>query len=137
MAVNQQTGKSPQPRGKRGFISKKEANRLKNCFIRRDIIDCSAEIPAHHGIPEGRRVINLKTLAHALWCKGCNIPLSLKNIVSEKLTGLASTFKVKCSTCQVIYEVPTENVHPTTRKPSGGMGGRPTYDVNYKAVLGK
>lgn len=42
----------------------------------------------------GRRVVELNLLAEELWCKECEIPLSLRKIMEEKFMGLASILKI-------------------------------------------
>lgn len=64
------------------------------------------------------RVIDVKSIADELWCKKCNLQLSLKHIVKEKILGLASIFHVKCTKCKNIYLV--------------NISSFKTNDTNYK-----
>lgn len=71
---------------------------------------------------EGRRLVDLKVMAHALKCS-CGEILSLIDVYREDRIGYASVFHIKCRKCQVInlvptskmfnrrYEVNTETVH--------------------------
>ncbi|XP_077272808.1 uncharacterized protein LOC143903226 [Temnothorax americanus] len=73
-----------------------------------------------------RRIVELDTLASQLWCKNCDVALSLKNIVREKQLGLASVFYVKCMQCQCIHSVHTNDYNKKDR----------TYEVNAKLAFG-
>lgn len=53
----------------------------------------------------GRRVIDVELLAENLWCTECDIPLSLRFVMSEKRAGLASILNVQCKNCCAIYHV--------------------------------
>lgn len=59
---------------------------------------------------KGSRIINLKTLADDLWCSKCNIPLSLKFLVNEKVWGVGSYFTVKCFSCNLLFTVKTSPI---------------------------
>lgn len=55
----------------------------------------------------GRRIVDMDKLAQELWCIKCNIPLSLRFLVKEKIVGVASRLLIKCKGCQQIMEVNT------------------------------
>lgn len=85
------------------------------------------ETPPNFVSKKGRRVIDIDYFAEQMWCTGCEIPLSFKYLVEERLFGLASIFFIKCNACEKIYEV----------KSSTGDGMRSKFHVNYKLALGK
>ncbi len=81
---------------------------------------------------DGRRVVELGILADGLRaCEDCGVPLNLANTETETKDGLASILYVRCE-CGLINSVPTSKSH----KKIGGRG-RPVYNVNTKAALGK
>lgn len=85
-----------------------------------------------NSIVEGRRIVDIRTLANCLSCSGCNDILSLKDIEKEECRGLASIFDIRCRTCLLVNRVPTSAcVLKNDRK------RMKIYDVNSKAVLGK
>lgn len=57
-------------------------------------------------------------------------PLSLGNVIGEQHNGLASTFTVLCSQCNV------ENTIKTSKEHRSGARGPLTFDVNTRAALG-
>ena len=57
-------------------------------------------------------------------------PLSLGNVIEEQHNGLASTFTVICSQCNV------ENTIKTSKEHRSGARGPLTFDVNTRAALG-
>ncbi|XP_053594399.1 uncharacterized protein LOC128667606 [Microplitis demolitor] len=74
----------------------------------------------------GRRIVEINTLAKELWCFKCDIPLSLKNIQSEKQFGLSNIFCIKCLSCCKIHEVHTNKHHTDHTQ---------LYYVNFKLVI--
>ena len=74
------------------------------------------------------RIVDLNTLAEHLWCKACNIPLSLKDITSEWKCGLASVFTVKCTSCKMYHKV------CTNKKEDESSSYK--FDINMKAAFG-
>jgi len=79
----------------------------------------------------GRRVVELDTLAKALWCTACDIPLSLRNLEKEQQMGLASIMTVRCRECLAVYAVHTSKKVPNLN------GAKSLYASNCKAALGK
>ena len=57
-------------------------------------------------------------------------PSSLDNVIEEQHNGLASTFTVLCSQCNV------ENTIKTSKEHRSGARGPFTFDVNTRAALG-
>lgn len=55
-----------------------------------------------------RRIIDLNTLGDQLWCKNCQLPLSLNNRINENIHGLASIFTIQCMKCYNKYKVCTD-----------------------------
>ena len=83
---------------------------------------------ANYPVFNGRRLVEIKMLAAELWCTACDMPLSLRNIKSEQLFGLASIFQIQCKICDKIYFVHT-NYHRLTASQ--------LFDVNCKLAIGK
>jgi RNase P subunit RPR2 len=79
----------------------------------------------------GRRVVELDTLAKALWCTACDIPLSLRNLEKETQMGLASILSVRCRDCLAVYTVHTSKKVPNLN------GSKSLYASNCKAALGR
>ena len=80
-----------------------------------------------------RRVVELQQLSKELWCGKCKVPLSLRNTdkSSERQSGLAFQFKVKCHICGVFHPV-----HTGKRKWDEKTRSY-LYDMNCKLSLGK
>jgi hypothetical protein len=76
---------------------------------------------------EGRRIVELDTLATNMYCHKCNAWLRLSDIVDEVIHGLASYLYIKCTNavCNHINLVPT-----------GKRNAKRGFDVNSKAYLG-
>lgn len=83
---------------------------------------------------DGRRIVHLKTLARDLWCSECDKSLSLRNVVDERIFGLASLLKVKCLDCSTICMVKTDNdrVSVTTNRNKT----KKEFPVNIKLAIG-
>ncbi|XP_024890202.1 uncharacterized protein LOC112466368 isoform X2 [Temnothorax curvispinosus] len=77
---------------------------------------------------DGRRIVDLAHLAAELWCKECNLPLSLRYATDEFRSGLASIITVKCTKCGNSYKVTTNAEVPGD--------AHMYYTVNLKAVMG-
>lgn len=76
---------------------------------------------------KGCRIINLKKLADELWCNKCNIPLSLKFALKEKVCTLGSYLNIQCTQCDIIHNVQTSTISTKSD----------VFDINYKCVVGK
>jgi len=76
---------------------------------------------------EGRRVVELLSLAEDLWCEKCNLTLSLRNSISERHRGLSSIIIVKCPQCD-------RHCFVYTNKPCPDDGH--SFPVNTKAAMG-
>lgn len=119
--------KGPLLRDKRGkFISKKNKQRMDNVLL--SISERALKNAKYSSCP-GRRIVEFDTLAKELWCSRCNLPLSLRNIVSETHHGLASTLDIICQNCTTKYKV-------DTCKSYQSESGRTRFPVNGKAVIG-
>lgn len=78
-----------------------------------------------------RRIVDLNLLAETLWCETCDVPLTLRSMLGEKMSGLNSTFKVHCNSCGHLKDVNTSKNYFRKTK-----SGRSLYDVNMKVTLG-
>jgi hypothetical protein len=118
--------------GRNGFVSKYKYNKFKNAEkLGQRIADRVLETGTTFTKSSGRRIVDLDVLANDLWCSTCDSALTLKDIVNENLSGLASVFSVKCNTCDIVHEVSTSACQPTEK------GGRPLFNVNMKIAMGK
>lgn len=116
-------------RDKKGkFVSQKRKRRQDN--VLKSIADRKRDGSSASYTFSGRRIVELKTLATELWCSACDLPLSLRDIISEAHHCLASTFEVKCRQCQRKYKVHTS-------KPHQNATGSIRYSTNGKVVVGK
>jgi len=93
------------------------------------------EVKEKNEILEGRRIIDLKTLANELICKKCGVILSLMNAESEKRKGLASIFTIKCQNCRNNSRVVTDTVHIVTN-PKCKKKETIHFDVNTRVSIG-
>ncbi|XP_039302328.1 uncharacterized protein LOC120357045 [Solenopsis invicta] len=84
---------------------------------------------------EGRRIVDLKTLAKELFCKKCDAMVSLLDTVEETRVGLASMFSVKCRSCMTIIRVATDKKHATSKENKQGRQIA-HYDVNTRGAMG-
>ncbi|KAJ8676959.1 hypothetical protein QAD02_012746 [Eretmocerus hayati] len=73
---------------------------------------------------EGCRVFNVPKLAEDLWCNNCDACLSLRHVVHEQQSGIASKITVQCQHCKKILQV------LTSEKKSK------YYDTNLKLAIG-
>lgn len=80
-------------------------------------------------IVEGRRIINMKHVAHNMFCLSCKAVLSFIDIKEEKRVGVASLFSIQCRVCQKITVVTTDKQH----KVDGQLSH---FDCNTELVLG-
>ncbi|KAK0170513.1 hypothetical protein PV328_008351 [Microctonus aethiopoides] len=78
---------------------------------------------------DGRRIVELTTLAKNLKCSQCEDMLSLEKIVKEKRIGPNSLLLIRCRKCAINTLVPTGKMHITNNN-------KTKADVNTKAVLG-
>lgn len=69
-------------------------------------ISNTAEENDFHETVEGRRLVDIPTLAKNLSCEFCKELLSLNDIVFEKRVGLASLFTAQCRKCLFNTPVP-------------------------------
>ena len=74
-----------------------------------------------------RRIVEMSQIAIDLWCSSCQVPLSLRQFISEKQHGLAFIMNVRCWKCGLIREV-------KTARPSSNR--KNTFDMNYKLTNG-
>ncbi|KAJ8678038.1 hypothetical protein QAD02_013825 [Eretmocerus hayati] len=74
----------------------------------------------------GSRLVDLDVLGNELWCKPCDIPLSLKNRTAERKSGLASIFTIRCQLCLRSHLVETQKKN---EKDS-------TYEINSRLAFG-
>lgn len=81
---------------------------------------------------EGRRIINVSTLAKSLWCCSCKECLSLDFIEEEKREGFGSKLLVRCHKCLLLNTVYTDKQHNCTED-----GRKARFNVNSKVALGK
>ncbi|XP_046408211.1 uncharacterized protein LOC124172766 [Ischnura elegans] len=116
-------------RHKGRFAKAKKAKRFENLKI------CSAreksEVSGDNNIIlEGSRIVDVMFLAQQLICSGCDNVLSLLDIVSESVIGLASKWTINCRQCGIDKSVCTSksNTNPETNRIS--------YSINIKAALG-
>lgn len=73
----------------------------------------------------GRRVVEIQHMADQMVCQQCGTLLHIRDIISEKLYGLASVFTLLCRSCN------------TTRKiTSGKRDGCGGFEINYKVTIG-
>lgn len=79
------------------------------------------------------RIVNWEHLCKQLRsCQHCNKgPLSLQNTVQEKRVGLGFISKIKCSECNEINQIRTDEVHECDDK-----RGRKRSKLNERCVLG-
>eukprot|EP00117_Sycon_ciliatum_P037279 scpid98556/ scgid27918/ len=79
----------------------------------------------------GRRIVDISLLVERCrrGCCSCKTVLNLVDIVSEQRSGLASIFRVKCSSCR------TENLVQTSKSVVSKNGKRRVFSVNTKAAL--
>lgn len=80
----------------------------------------------------GRRILSLHVFARNMWCKDCDIPLSLIYLEEEKLFGLTPVFYIRCYKCLGLKEV-----HGDSKAPPAEGCSRSLYSANMKAALGK
>ncbi|KAJ8665908.1 hypothetical protein QAD02_007570 [Eretmocerus hayati] len=73
---------------------------------------------------EGCRVFNVPKLAEDLWCNNCDACLSLRHVVHEQQSGIASKITVQCQHCKKFLQV------LTSEKKSK------YYDTNLKLAIG-
>ncbi|XP_066593220.1 uncharacterized protein [Prorops nasuta] len=76
---------------------------------------------------QGRRIVEIETIAKSLWCKSCKERLFLDKIESSKGHGVAETFIIRCEKCLLLNEVPTSKQHD--------VNGYRRFDVNSKIAL--
>ena len=81
---------------------------------------------------EGRRIVELELISNALICQNCKTDIYLRDIISEKISGLASILTVKCLKCDTATKVPTGKRHRLTQERGPGR-----FDVNTKLAAGK
>lgn len=84
---------------------------------------------AGNNLEEGRRIIDYKYLATQFQCQRCSGDLSPLHTISETRHGVASTFVVKCQSCD--YD---NNIYSSTWKTS--KSNRRLFDANTKLALG-
>ena len=99
-------------------------------------VDETESCEASCGWREGRRIVELGHLAEQLRMCGnakCDRPLYLHNITREERSGYASILYITCE-CGMPNQVTTGKSH---RDPNKSKRGRPVFDINTKAVLGK
>ncbi|XP_018375245.1 PREDICTED: uncharacterized protein LOC108769013 [Trachymyrmex cornetzi] len=115
-------------------------SRYKGKFCKSNVVRWKNKViksnKTRHDLPKpielvGRRLIDLQTLINDLWCYRCKKVLSLRDSYEESRNGLASIFKVKCTSCNKIFKVNTSATEPDTI-----TSIRPTYTVNSKIVSG-
>ena len=82
-----------------------------------------------------RCVVDLGNLAQHLFCKNCQLPLSLNSCQGFEAEGVSGYLYVRCdnSACEYLTRVPAAKQH----FPKGRKKGVQTLDVNTKVVLGK
>lgn len=57
---------------------------------------------------DGKRITEYLSLGLNLWCNVWNLPLSLLDIMDERLDGYASILDVKCKICNTVKKVETQ-----------------------------
>ncbi|KAJ8684806.1 hypothetical protein QAD02_020599 [Eretmocerus hayati] len=72
------------------------------------------------------RLVDLDVLGDELWCRRCDIPLSIKNRAAEAKIGLASILTVTCQQCRHNHSVHT---HKKDQNNS-------TYEMNSRSAFG-
>jgi len=118
------------------FIKKSERERRKKaseqCKARNEQTQRRKASIRGDFVPVGRRIVDLALLAQKMWCPPCNVALSFRYLLHERQAGSASVFKIQCSRCFVVYEVPT-----SAEVPDSSGSGRALFAVNCKFALGK
>lgn len=104
------------------FIDKSGAHNLETCLKADETVEFM-EV-------EGRRIIHVDTLAKQLCCRNCKSTLSLTNILSEKLIGVASKFVIQCQQCKTETGVCTDKQHKVKNQNAH-------FDGNTKGVIGE
>lgn len=85
---------------------------------------------------EGRRIVHIKTLGTQMDCRKCNQTLSLRDIVDEKLVGLACIWTVQCQHCLCTTRVTTDTkIQQKNRTTKQGKQMR-RYGVNIAGAMG-
>lgn len=115
-------------RHKGRFVKAKKAKRIENLKIGPAKSEVSG---VNNIIVEGSRIVDVMFLAQQLICSGCDNVLSLLDIQSESLIGLASKWTINCRQCGIDKSVCTSKTNPNPET------NRMTYSINIKAALGK
>lgn len=106
----------------------KPVNKLENKEeIHEDILVSKSEtkINDNNEYLLGRRVVDIHHMADQMVCEQCGTLLHLRDIISEKLYGLASVFTMLCRSCHTI-----RNISSGKRDGCGG------FEINYKVTIG-
>jgi hypothetical protein len=113
------------------FCKKSSVTRINNLPWKKKREEVDVEVvDSYNLIEEGRRLVDFKYLASQFRCHQCSSDLSPLHTISEFRVGVASTFVVKCQSCQ--YE---NNIYSSTWTASNK--NRRLFDVNSKLALGK
>lgn len=78
--------------------------------------------------PGTRRIVELDTFGKELFCRNCNLALSICDQIKEVKYGLASIFTVPCKSCGETFQV-----HTDKRRSDDADK---TFVVNTKLALG-
>lgn len=114
------------------FISAKRKKRTQNIIAakKKKANETTDQIEDNlKDILSGRRIVELLRLGEELWCKECDIPLSLRNVEKECHIGLASELHIRCTGCVSVKKV-------LTGKCKEYCTNRCRYDVNFKLGVG-
>ena len=83
-------------------------------------------MPPSEDYPEKCRIVDINTLANLLWCRSCDVPLSLKHIIRERRCGLGSILTIKCTLCNKDHIVCTHKISKNTYN----------FSIHLKAAFG-
>lgn len=129
-----------QDRDKKGkFATKKQINKKEKMRetgkLNKDRKAESISITGKKNPVEGSRVIDIPFMCAKMFCKKCDEPLLIQNIIGEKIHGLASTFVITCTKCTTLSEVDTGRKYiPST---AGESKKQQLFAINTKVAMGK
>lgn len=84
---------------------------------------------------EGRRIVHIQTLVKEMVCSKCNSILSFRDILDEKLIGLACMWTVQCQDCLCTTRIATDQLHKCKTKTKQGKEMF-RYGVNTAGAMG-
>lgn len=82
------------------------------------------------------RMIDLNLMAHSLWCVECDMPLTLRNCVSDDSTAHKTLLQVRCLNCSKIFPITLSllDKNGDCAAYCAGLITTSTSDLNYRKL---